>query len=103
MNIMEVKSLLDEHKDEIQAFETKNERIDCVIRLLEKTYHNAPINGSIEDFVTALNHIDIQFVLEALRELKTREHDAELVANSMAIDDREIVLYIQHLVSIVEQ
>ena len=103
MNALEVKNLLEEHKDEILAHKTRNERIDCVISLLERTYHVVSINdalkGPITDFVAAANHIEIQPVLSILRELKTMDNDALVFVNNGGEDVEEVVKYIQCLIA----
>lgn len=103
MNISEVKSLINEHKDEILAHKTKRERIDRVISLLESTYHEVSLNdaltGPITDFVAAANHIEIQPVLCILRELKTRENETMVFVNNGGDDVEEVVKYIQCLIA----
>lgn len=102
MNISEVKSLIDENKDEILAHKTRSERLDSVISLLERNYHPVSLNdaltGPITDFVAAVNHIEIQPVLSILRELKTRENDSLVFVNNGGDGDKEIVDYIQQLI-----
>lgn len=102
MNTEEVKSLINEHKGEILAHITRNERLDCVISLLERTYPPVSLSdaltGPITDFVAAANHIEIQPVLSVLRKLKTMEHDALVFVNNGGEDVEEIVKYTQYLI-----
>ena len=103
MNTEAVKSLINEHKDDILAFKTKSERLDCVISLLERTYHPVSLNdaltGPITDFVAAANHIEIQPVLSILRKLKTMDSDALVFVNNGGEDVEEVVKYIQGLIT----
>lgn len=103
MNTEEVKSLINEHKDEILAHKTRSERLDCVIGLLERTYHPVSLNdaltGPITDFVAAANHIEIQPVLSILRKLKTMDGDALVFVNNGGTEVEEIVKYTQNLIA----
>lgn len=103
MNTEDVKCLINEHKDDILAHTTRNERLDCVISLLERTFHpvflNDALTGPITDFVAAANHIEIQPVLSILRKLKTMDGDALVFVNNGGEDVEEIVKYTQNLIA----
>ncbi len=103
MNVSEIKSLLTDHKAEIQAFETRNERINYLIHVLKNAYPpvsiDAALNGPITDFVAATEHIDMQFVLDTLPKLESREFDTLFANNEMSSDDVEVLNFIQHLIA----
>lgn len=103
MNVSEIKSLLTDHKTEILAFETRNDRIDHIIRLLKNAYPpvslDAALNGPITDFVAATEHIDMQFVLDTLPMLKSRESATLIANNALSRDDVEVLNFIQHLIA----
>ena len=103
MQINEIKQFLLEHQKEILSCETKSERLEAIIDLLDKSTPdvslNAALNGSIVDFVDKVNHIEIQPVLQALRTLQSMDYDALVIGNSVSGDVEETVNYIQQFIA----
>lgn len=102
MYINDIKQLILEHQDEILSCETKSERLEAIIDLLDKyttdVSLNAALNGSIVDFVDKVNHIEIQPVLQTLRTLQSMDSDALVIGNSVSDDIEEVVNYIQQFI-----
>jgi len=102
MHINNIKQLILEHQEEILSCETKSERLEAIIDLLEKSNPdvslNEALNGSIFDFVDKANHIEIQPVLQALRALQSMDYDALVIGNSVSGDVEETVNYIQQFI-----
>lgn len=103
MHINDIKQLILEHQEEILSCETKSERLEAIIDLLDKSTPDvsltAALNGSIVDFVDKVNHIEIQPVLLALRTLQSMDYDALVIGNSVSGDVEETVNFIQHFIA----
>ena len=103
MHLNDIKQLILEHQEEVLSCETKSERLEAIIGLLDRfnpdVSLNAALNGSIVDFVDKVNHIEIQPVLQTLRTLQSMGSDVTVIGNSVNGDIEEIVNYIQQFIA----
>ena len=101
MSLTEIQSLLNAHRDEIMN--TKSDRLERVIALLEQTYPDvqlsAALNGPITDFVAKGKRIEVQPLIDTLRALKSYDADALVIGNEVSGDIETVARYIQQFIA----
>lgn len=103
MNINEIKSLLDNHRESIHAYETRNERAEYLIRLFEQAYPDVLSSVAASDvtlMIAKQNHIEAQAVIQALRYLQTAKGEIVVIPGDIEDNTNEVMKYIQRFIAV---
>ena len=103
MNINEIKALLENHREEILAYETRSERAEYLIRLFEKAYPDVPLSMAASDatlMIAKQNHIETQNLIQALRYLQTAKGEIVVIPGDIEDNTNEVMKYIQRFIAV---
>ena len=103
MDVARVKKLIIDHQEDILSIQTKNERLEYVIKLLEDSFPEVPIATAFLGPITMLpapaEHIEMQKIVQALLYIQSVNDKVYVQADNGGQDLAEIIEYIQHFIS----
>ncbi len=103
MSISEIKTLLENHREAILAFKTRNERAEYLIGLFEHTYPDIPFSVAASDvtlMIAKQNHEEVQTVIQALRYLQTAKGEVVVISGDIEDNANEVIKYIQRFIAV---
>lgn len=103
MHINEVKTLLNNHRETILAYETRNERAEYLICLFEQAYPDVPWSVAASDvtlMIAKQNHEDAQNLIQALRYLQTAKGEIVVIPGDIEDNTNEVMKYIQRFIAV---
>ncbi len=103
MRIEDIKQLVIENKDKILSLESKSDRIESIISLLNSSYPPVSISdlilGPVTKVVASHNHREAHLLIDALRFSERAQSDVFFLDNKCGSDLQDIVYYIQDFIA----
>ena len=103
MDVAMVKRIIVEHQEDILTIQTKNERLEYIIKLLEDSFPEVPIATALMGPITMLpapaEHIEMQNIVQALRYIQSVNDKVYVQADNGGQDLVEIIEFVQHFIS----
>lgn len=103
MDVARVKKLIIDHQEVILSIQTKNERLEYVIKLLEDSFPEVPIATALLGPITMLpapaEHLEMQKIVQALRYIQAINDKVYVQEYNGGQDLVEIIEFIQHFIS----
>lgn len=103
MDVAMVKRIIVEHQEDILTIQTKNERLEYIIKLLEDSFPEVPIATALMGPITMLpapaEHIEMQKIVQVLRYIQSVNDKVYVQADNGGQDLVEIIEFVQHFVS----
>ena len=95
MDVAMVKRIIVEHQEDILTIQTKNERLEYIIKLLEDSFPEVPIATALMGPITMLpapaEHIEMQKIVQALRYIQSVNDKVYVQADNGGQDLVEII------------
>lgn len=103
MDVAMVKRIIVEHQEDILTIQTRNERLEYIIKLLEDSFPEVPIATALMGPITMLpapaEHIEMQKIVQVLRYIQSVNDKVYVQADNGGQDLVEIIEFVQHFVS----